>query len=202
MSAPERGHASSALGRSVRAEHASRVRPWDVEDKAAAVHASPTRAGTPASAGSLPAQDAAVPLGQLLRQAARAVKVGVPGAVWVMAAVAAIKPARGGQLIELVEPDVPRTEAGLLRSYLPDGVIEALRRSTGHAISVGDLVGMTIVVRLEVELHPRWGFRAASLASDPESTTPSPNARSKRRSTACGGQACSTGSGPCQRLGT
>jgi len=108
--------------------------------------------------------DAAIPLGQLLRQAARAVKVGVPGAVWVLASVAAIKPGRGGHSVELVEPDVPRAEAGLLRTYLPDGVIETLRRSAGQAIAITDLVGMTIVVRVTVELHPRWGLSGRVLA--------------------------------------
>ena len=138
----------------------------DAEVAAPVGFASSTRVGAPAAATpSLP--DAAVPLGHLLRQAVRAVKVGVPGAVWVVAAVAAIKPARGGHSIELVEPDVPRAEAGLLKSYLSDGVIEALRRSTGHAVSVADLVGMTVVLRVEVQLHPRWGLSGRVLALGP-----------------------------------
>ncbi len=113
------------------------------------------------------ATPAAIPLGQLLRQAARAVQVGLPDAVWVVAAVAALKPARGGSTIELVEPDVPRGEAGLLRCYLPDGVVETLRRNTGQAVAISDLAGMTIVVRVSVELHPRWGLSGKILTLGP-----------------------------------
>ena len=144
---------SAAIGRARPAEPAPAPRP------------SPMPAETGASSGPVP--DAAIPLGQLLHRAARAVKAGLPGPVWVLAAVAATKPARGGFSIELVEPDVPRAEAGLLRAYLPDGVVELLRRSTGQAIAVADLAGMTIVLSVACELHPRWGLSGRVLALGP-----------------------------------
>ncbi len=109
----------------------------------------------------------AIPLGELLRQASRAVQVGLPDAVWVVASVAAIKVARGGHSVELVEPDVARAEAGGLRAYMPDSVIEAVRRSTGQAVSPLDLAGMTVVVNLSVELHARWGLSGRVLALGP-----------------------------------
>ena len=105
-----------------------------------------------------PAMPEAIPLGQLLRQAGAVVRVGMPDAVWVVASVSAVKPARGGCSIELVEPEVARAEAGILRCYMPDPVSAALAQRIGLAITVGDLVGMTITVRVAVELSPRWGL--------------------------------------------
>ena len=123
----------------------------------------------PAGSVALPSQvsQTAIPLGKLLRQASRAVQVGLPDAVWVVASVAAIKTARGGYSIELVEPDVARAEAGGLRAYMPDSVIEAVRRSTGQAVSATDLAGMTVVANLSVELHARWGLSGRVLALGP-----------------------------------
>lgn len=118
-------------------------------------------------ASSSPDPDAAIPLGHLLQRASHAVAVGLPDAVWVVAAVAAVKPARGGHSVEVVEPDVSRAVAGLLRTYLPDGVIEKLRRGTELTIAAADLVGMTIVVRVAVELHPRWGLSGRILTLGP-----------------------------------
>ncbi|WP_237479383.1 exodeoxyribonuclease VII large subunit [Lichenibacterium dinghuense] len=100
----------------------------------------------------------AVPLGDLLRRASAAIRTGLPDAVWVVAAVAACKPARGGCSLELVEPEVSRAEAGVLRAYLPDAVLAALRERAGHAVDGVDLVGMTVTSRLAVELSPRWGL--------------------------------------------
>ena len=131
--------------------------------------AQPPTQATPAgsAASSSQAPQTAMPLGELLRQASRAVQVGLPDAVWVVASVAAIKAARGGHSVELVEPDVARAEAGGLRAYMPDSVIEAVRMSTGRAISATDLAGMTVVVSLAVELHKRWGLSGRVRALGP-----------------------------------
>ena len=99
-----------------------------------------------------------MPLGELLRRAGAAVRSGVPDAVWVVAAVAAVKPARGGHSLELVEPEVARAEAGVLRAYLPDTVLAELRARAGRAVEAGDLAGMTVTLRVAVELSPRWGL--------------------------------------------
>ncbi len=99
-----------------------------------------------------------MPLGDLLRRAGAAVRNGIPDAVWVVAAVAAVKPARGGQSIELVEAEVERGEAGVLRCYLPDAVLAALRERAGRAVEAAELAGMTLTLRVAVELSPRWGL--------------------------------------------
>ncbi len=100
----------------------------------------------------------AMPLGDLLRRAGAAVRSGIPDAVWVVGAVAAYKPARGGSSVELVEPEAARGEAGVLRCYLPDTVLAALRERAGRAVEAVELVGMTITLRVAVVLSPRWGL--------------------------------------------
>ncbi len=121
----------------------------------AAPRTSTKPAGAPTLPGPMPAD--AIPLGDLLRRAGVAVRAGLPNATWVVAAVAAAKPARGGASVELVEAEASRADAGVLRAYLPDGVLAAVRQRTGHTVDPMDLVGMTIVVRVAVDLHPRWG---------------------------------------------
>jgi len=143
----------------------SRTRP-PVQAPTPAPRASPLNQGSAASLSG-PVPEDAVPLGELLRQAVRAVRTGLPDAVWVVAAVAAIKPARCGHSVELVEPDVVRAEAGGLRAYLPDAVVAALRQVGVQAIPVADLAGMTVVVRVTVEFHPRWGLSGRILALGP-----------------------------------
>ncbi len=121
----------------------------------AAPRTSTKPAGAPTLPGPMPAD--AIPLGALLRRAGAAIRAGLPNATWVVAAVAAAKPARGGTSVELVEAEASRADAGVLRAYLPDGVLAAVRQRTGHTVDPMDLVGMTIVVRVAVDLHPRWG---------------------------------------------
>lgn len=122
-----------------------------------------TRSASPSAA----TPPGTVTLGQLLARAGEAVRVGLPAPVWVLAAVAAIKPARGGHTIELVEPDVARADAGQLRAYLPEGVVGALRRATGHAVAAADLAGMSVVLQVRCEFNPRWGLSARVLALAP-----------------------------------
>lgn len=134
-------------------ERAHHRRP--ANDAAAAPCISTKPAGAPTLPGPKPAD--AIPLGDPLRRAGAAVRAGLPNATWVVAAVAAAKPARGGTSVELVEAEASRADAGVLRAYLPDGVLAAVRQRTGHTVDSMDLVGMTIVVRVAVDLHPRWG---------------------------------------------
>lgn len=140
-----------------------------IRKRSAALPVARHAAATPAATATLPmprldpaplasAMPDAIPLGQLLRRAGAAVRDGIPDAVWVVAAVVAAKLARGGSSIELVEPDVERSDSGILRAYLPDQVIAGLAQRTGIAVAVDDLVGMTITVRVSVELAPRWGL--------------------------------------------
>lgn len=115
-----------------------------------------TTTSTTASAARDASADA-IPLGALLQQAGEALQRGLPHAVWVVAAVSAVKAARGGASVELVEPDVTGAHAGILRTYMPDTLVACLRQRTGLAVDATDLVGMTVTLRLSLELHPRWG---------------------------------------------
>lgn len=87
---------------------------------AAAPRTSTKPAGAPTLPGPMPAD--AIPLGDLLRRAGAAIRAGLPNATWVVAA----KPARGGTSVELVEAEASRADAGVLRAYLPDGVLAAV----------------------------------------------------------------------------
>ena len=40
---------------------------------------------------------------------------------------------------------------------MPDTLVACLRQRTGLAVDATDLVGMTVTLRLSLELHPRWG---------------------------------------------
>ena len=107
-----------------------------------------------------------VTLGRLLARAGEAVRVGLPEPVWVLAAVVVAKPARGGHMLELVEAETPGT-GGQLRAYLPDTVLDALRRATGQALVAGHLAGLTAVLRLRCSFDPRWGLSARVTALAP-----------------------------------
>ncbi len=122
----------------------------------------PSRTPSPASPAidsrGLSSPSGAVPLGDLLRRASAAVRSGIPDAVWVVAAVAAAKPARGGHSLELVEPEAARGDAGVLRCYIPEAVLAPLRERAGRAVEAAEFVGMTVTLRVAVELSPRWGL--------------------------------------------
>ncbi|RYC31268.1 hypothetical protein D3273_14210 [Lichenibacterium minor] len=107
-----------------------------------------------------------VTLGRLLARAGEAVRVGLPEPMWVLAAVAAAKPARGGHTLELVEAEASGA-SGQLRAYLPDSAVEALRRVTGHAIIAGHLAGLTAVLQLRCNFDARWGLSARVTALAP-----------------------------------
>ena len=107
-----------------------------------------------------------VTLGRLLARAGEAVRVGLPEPVWVLAAVAAAKPARAGYTLELVEAEASGAGAQL-RAYVPDAVVEALRRASGHAIVAGHLAGLTAVLQLRCTFDPRWGLSARVTALAP-----------------------------------
>ena len=124
----------------------------------------PPRSGPPSASFGVPD---AIPLGEVLRRAGAAVRDGMPDPVWTVAAVSAVKPARSGCSIELVEPDVARSDAGILRAYMPDAILTTLAQRVGLAVAVDDLVGMTITVRVSVELSPRWGLSGRVLALAP-----------------------------------
>ncbi len=107
-----------------------------------------------------------VTLGRLLARAGEAVRVGLPEPVWVLAAVVVAKSARGGHTLELVEAETPGT-GGQLRAYLPDAVLDALRRATGQAFVAGHLAGLTAVLQLRCAFDPRWGLSARVTALAP-----------------------------------
>ena len=105
-----------------------------------------------------PTPPGTITLGALLARAGEALRDGLPEPVWTLVAVAAVKASRGGHALELVDPAKP--DSAQLRAYLPDNVMEALGRASGFAVLAMHLVGLSAVMRLTLEIHPRWGASA------------------------------------------
>lgn len=114
-------------------------------------------------AGSLPDPRAAttdtatLTLGAYLATVAGAVRAGLPARSWVEATVAAAKPGPHGHALQLVDP-AGGASAPNMRAFLPTAERDAIARRLGAPLDPAHLVGMTAVLQIEPEFHPRWGM--------------------------------------------
>lgn len=98
-----------------------------------------------------------VTLGAYLLSVATAVAAGMPQRSWIEATVAAAKPSPYGHSVQLVDP-AGGLSAPTMRAFLRSADRDAIARRLGAPLDPAHLVGMTVVVQIEPEYHPRWGL--------------------------------------------
>ena len=106
----------------------------------------------PIAAGSTP-----ITLAAYLAAVAGAVSAGMPQRSWVEATVAAAKPGPYGHSLQLVDP-AGGPSAPTMRAFLRTADRDAIARRLGAPLDPAHLVGLTAVLEVEPEFHPRWGM--------------------------------------------
>ena len=119
-------------------------------------HACPAGA-VPAASRANGAEQPSVTLGQYLTAVADAVRVGLPARSWVEVTVLAVKAGPYGHTIQLVDP-AGGAGAPQMRAFLRSADRDAIVRRLGAPLDLGHLVGLTAVMEVEPEFHPRWGM--------------------------------------------
>ena len=124
---------------------------------------------TAASLGShtrVEGEAAAVPLAAYLAAVGAAMTAGMPALSWVEATVAAVKASAWGHSLELVDSAGGPSPAQL-RAFLRSADRARIEERLGTRVSPDLLVGMTIVVQVAPEFHPKWhlGCRITGMAA-------------------------------------
>ena len=103
------------------------------------------------------AEPSSVTLAAYLAAVAGAVAAGLPARSWVEATVTACKPSPFGHGFQLVDP-AGRPSAPTMRAFLRTADRDTIARRLGAPLDPQHLVGLTIVLQIEPEFHPRWGM--------------------------------------------
>ena len=113
-----------------------------------------------------PDEASAVPLATYLAAVGAVVTTGMPPQSWVEATVAAIKVNAFGHSLELVDPAGGPAPAQL-RAFLRTADRARIEERLGTKVSPDLLVGMTVVVQIAPEFHPKWhlGARIIGMAA-------------------------------------
>ena len=98
-----------------------------------------------------------VTLGAYLAAVAGAVAAGMPQRSWIEATVAAAKLGPYGYSLQLVDP-AGGSAAPTMRVFLRTADRDAIARKLGAPLDPIHLVGLTAVLQVEPEFHPRWGM--------------------------------------------
>lgn len=111
----------------------------------------------PARASPVMEQPPVLSLADYLAAVADVVRAGMPSRSWIEAAVTAVKANSYGHGISLVDPS-GGPSAPTLRAFLRASDRAVIADRLEAALDPIHLVGMTVVVQIEPEFHPRWGM--------------------------------------------